>query len=69
MIDYKQKHIDNFMRDFKDLLRRYKADYASSSDRSSSPHINFSGVPSGYDDGNVYLLHLSFDLPNNINPN
>jgi hypothetical protein len=68
MKEYEQKHIDNFMRDFRDLLRRYNASYKSDGffESSSCPQIMFAGVPDG--DGNVYLLILPFDLPDTIKP-
>ena len=70
MKEYEQKHIDNFMRDFRDLLRRYNASYKSDgfleSSPSPAPQIMFGGVPDG--NGKVYLLALFFDLPDTINP-
>jgi hypothetical protein len=68
MTEHEQRHTDNFMRDFKDLLHRYKAVYKSTGfGYPTCPQIMFSGVPDGK--GDTFLTALIFDLPNTINYN
>jgi hypothetical protein len=66
MTEYEQRHVDNFMRDFKDLLCRYNAVYKSTGFQNSCPQILFRGVPDGR--GGTFLSALTFDLPTDINP-
>jgi len=70
MTEHEERHTDNFMRDFGDLLRRYKAVYKSTgfgNPSQNSPQILFLGVPDGK--GDPFLTALVFDLPDTISPN
>jgi hypothetical protein len=67
MTEYEQRHVDNFMRDFEDLLRRYNAVYKSTGFKDYTfPQIMFRGVPD--DKGGTFLNALIVDLLTDINP-
>jgi len=64
-----QQITDAFMRDFKDLLRRYDADFdlLQGDDYNATAEIGFNGI---YDEnGNQVRPYIDFQLPNHINPN
>jgi hypothetical protein len=66
-----QETIDAFMSDFRDLLRRYNAEF-SMYDRGSGymadriPQIDFNGIYT--EDGETVRSYFDFDLPQFISP-
>ena len=70
MTDEQQQITDAFMRDFKDLLRRYDADFdllQGDDYIHATAEIDFKSI---YDENhNQVRPYINFQLPNHINPN
>lgn len=67
MTEHEQRQVDNFMKEFKNLLRQYNAVYKSTGFHSTAhPQIMFRGVPD--DKGRFFLSACIFSLPDIITP-
>ena len=67
----RQELIDSFMSDFRDLLRRYNAefgmyDHGSGYQPDRIPQIDFNGIFT--EDGEMVRPYFDFDLPQFISP-
>jgi hypothetical protein len=72
MTDEQQQITDAFMRDFKDLLRRYDADFdllqGDDYNATATAEIGFKSIYD-YEKDKLVRPYINFQLPNHINPN